>query len=81
MPAVVADQPLRSKHCSSCDICVDRMDHHCVWINNCVGSGNQRMFNIFCICQTIALAIFSFFAFKGVCVCVCGCVSVSVSRL
>ena len=71
MPAVVADQPLRSKHCSSCDICVDRMDHHCVWINNCVGSGNQRMFNIFCICQTIALAIFSFFAFKGVCVCVC----------
>ena len=52
------------------------MDHHCVWINNCVGSGNQRMFNIFCICQTIALAIFSFFAFKGVCVCVavCGCV-------
>lgn len=58
-------KPLRSKHCSTCDVCVDRMDHHCVWINNCVGSGNQRMFNIFCIAQSVAVTLFCIFCAKA----------------
>lgn len=37
-------KPPRSKHCSVCKRCVHKMDHHCVFINNCVGYGNQHYF-------------------------------------
>lgn len=37
-------KPPRSKHCSLCGYCVARLDHHCVFINGCVGYGNQHWF-------------------------------------
>ncbi|KAF4637673.1 hypothetical protein G7Y89_g391 [Cudoniella acicularis] len=37
-------KPARSKHCSICKRCISKLDHHCIFINNCVGYGNQHYF-------------------------------------
>mmetsp|Transcript_26150 Transcript_26150/g.65383 ORF Transcript_26150/g.65383 Transcript_26150/m.65383 type:complete len:174 (+) Transcript_26150:817-1338(+) len=40
-------QPERAKHCGYCGRCVERFDHHCPWVNNCVGIGNNRALVVF----------------------------------
>ena len=37
-------RPFKSRHCHYCDRCVRNFDHHCPWINNCVGKRNQTLF-------------------------------------
>ncbi|XP_072234690.1 palmitoyltransferase ZDHHC23-B [Leuresthes tenuis] len=37
-------RPPRAGHCRMCGVCVLRLDHHCVWINSCVGQANHRSF-------------------------------------
>ncbi len=37
-------RPPRAHHCRICRRCIRRMDHHCPWINNCVGEWNQKYF-------------------------------------
>lgn len=33
-----------SRHCLICDKCVVDFDHHCKWLNNCIGAANYRYF-------------------------------------
>ena len=43
------NRPERSHHCKTCGYCVLLMDHHCLWINNCVGYYNYGYFMKACI--------------------------------
>lgn len=49
-----AYKPPRTHHCRVCRSCVLKMDHHCLWINNCVGYWNYKAFFVFALYATIA---------------------------
>lgn len=52
-------KPARAHHCSECGFCVFKMDHHCPWVNNCVGHRNMKYFLQFVLYIMLASGILS----------------------
>lgn len=50
-------RPLRAKHCSTCDRCVEQFDHHCPWVSNCIGKKNKWDFFMFLALEVSAMII------------------------
>lgn len=51
---------VRSHHCKECGRCVRRLDHHCPWIDNCVGLRNQRSFFCFIVILLCTILYFHY---------------------
>ncbi|KAH9489645.1 Palmitoyltransferase zdhhc2 [Bulinus truncatus] len=48
-------KPDRCHHCSRCGVCVLKMDHHCPWVNNCVGFHNYKYFLLFLFYSSVSI--------------------------
>lgn len=56
-------RPVRAKHCRQCYRCVDHFDHHCNWVDNCIGKKNRVYFSLFVYLMNFNGLITIYFAY------------------
>ena len=56
-------QAVPSKHCKLCEGCCQKFDHHCLFINKCVGLKNHRMFMMFVLATFISTTYYLYKVF------------------
>jgi len=69
-PTCLITRPIRSKHCSVCDKCVILFDHHCPWMNNCIGGKNNKIFVLYLMAMNFSVFLVflgCFFYWRSVC--------------
>ena len=64
-PYCKIQKTIRIKHCHLCGMCVDGFDHHCNWIDNCVGFNNLNLFFAFLVIVLVNLAYSYYIAFTA----------------
>lgn len=59
--------PMHVTHCRECRVCVAEMDHHCPWLNNCIGENNYQEFMSLLTAESVrGVAVFFFRARYGI---------------
>ena len=54
-------RPPQTSHCRLCDVCTEQTDHHCSFLNNCIGRRNYTSFIAFlvsaCFCGLFVVGV------------------------
>jgi len=51
-------KPFRAHHCRFCDRCVLKMDHHCIFLAQCIGHFNYKFFCLFVVYAILGCAFY-----------------------
>jgi len=48
-------RPPGATHCSVCDVCVEKIDHHCPFVGNCVAKRNYKYFVLYVVSAMLSI--------------------------